>query len=989
MDFLKSVAKYYIRQLPIDEWNKTVFVFPNHRSSIFFTDAVSRQLAVLERAGKPHVIFGLNTTTLGDLIVGGSGLRMADQVTLHCELYDAYKSTLADGEPMRFETFYTWAGVIINDFEDIDKNLASAGAVYRNVTEWQKLSDDLSYISDRQRKAIEDFWKIEFTEEETVMGDKRKVHRRFVDAYGQMEELYSRFRDRLRLKGLAYPGMVYRDAVEKADGNAWDEDGKRYVFIGFSLLCRAEERIMSRLAKAGRAEFFWDYQPWMLEPAESQNIHGAGYAVGQWVKKFPSPRGYKPPRAVPNDKQEVRLIRTTYPQSQASVVAAEILSGVTNPDATPEERKAASRRDYKRSAIVLTDEQMLLPILSVIPTDVVGNINITMGYDLRYTNLSGLARLMADLQSGLNNRRRDGKTVFNTKVVMSVLRHPYVVAADGIEATRMAIKSLIERNMSFVAQDDAVIACLALTTKIVRRVSPDEVTAYATGVFESVLSHFAHVEGASLDRETIWEALKVARRLTSVIEMVSDDIRDSRMLMGILCSMIDQQKVDFKGMPLGGLQLMGILETRGVDFDDVTILDMVEGKWPHSPNGTDTMIPMVIRRNNGMPTSDEQDSTYNYYFYRLKSRAKRLTMILPTSANATRPNIPSRYIMQMGMIHGQKIEEISAQGNITIRPMKEITVDKATIGDLMDRCRKLSPSSISNYLRCPLLFFFQNVAQMSVDDEITDEADNRLIGLIYHGVMERLYAKGNGEQGKVLTKEFLKSKSDNEAELDDLLMSEFAKHLKNDHLRTKEDLGGNNIIAFNILRQIVLQTLRSEKEGTVVVGTEMTIDDFYVTLCDGRKVKLKGTIDRQHYEPDGGGKLYVADYKTGKVDSMKIVTVDDLFDPDKHEKVKALTQVMTYCYMLRHGRGVEGEMVPYVLCVKDLHKADGGRGSRTATIGDSKDAQQLVYAGEVEKEFEKQLMRLIDEIFDVRVPFRQCKDEGICKNCDYRGVCGR
>ena len=127
MDFLKSVAKYYIRQLPIDEWNKTVFVFPNHRSSIFFTDAVSRQLAVLERAGKPHVIFGLNTTTLGDLIVGGSGLRMADQVTLHCELYDAYKSTLADGEPMRFETFYTWAGVIINDFEDIDKNLASDG----------------------------------------------------------------------------------------------------------------------------------------------------------------------------------------------------------------------------------------------------------------------------------------------------------------------------------------------------------------------------------------------------------------------------------------------------------------------------------------------------------------------------------------------------------------------------------------------------------------------------------------------------------------------------------------------------------------------------------------------------------------------------------------------------------------------------------------------------------------------------------------------
>lgn len=988
MDFLKSVAKHYIRQLPLNEWDKTVFVFPNHRSSVFFTDAVSRQLAVLKRAGKPHVIFGLNTTTLGDLIVGGSGLKVADQVTLRCELYDTYKSTLGDSEPMRFETFYSWAGVIINDFEDIDKNLASAGAIYRNVTEWQKLSDDLSYISDRQREAIEEFWRIEFAEEETAMGDKIKVHRRFIDSYGRMEELYSRFRDRLRVNGLAYTGMIYRDAVENTCAYGWDDGEKRYVFIGFCLLSRAEQKIMAKLAKAGRADFFWDYQPWMLEPGESQNIHGAGYAVAKWVEMFPAPRGYKPPRAVTAERQEVRLIKTTYPQNQASIVASEILSSVTRPGITPEERDAASRRDYRRNAIVLTDEQMLLPTLSVIPTDVVGNINVTMGYDLRYTNISGLAHLMADLHSGLNNRRRDGRTVFSVHVVMAILRHPYVMAVDGKEETRAAVRTLIDRNMSFVSADDEVLAPLALTTRIVRTVGPDDVTEYATGVFETVLSHFAHTEGASLDRETIWEALKVARRLKSVIEIVIDDIRETRMLMHILCSMIDQQKVDFKGMPFGGLQLMGILETRAVDFDDLTILDMSEGNWPHSPSGTDTMIPMVIRHNNGLPTSDEKDSTYNYYFYRLKSRAKRLTMIFPTSAGDSHPNIISRYVMQMSMIHGQKIEELSAQGNITLRKPRVIEVDKSTIRDQMTRCTKLSPSSLNDYMNCPLLFFFKNVAQISVDEDITDEADNRILGLIYHGVMERLYKKRDGEKGKVLTREFIDKTADDNEALDALLMSEFAKVLKNDNLRTVRDLGGQNILAFNILRKMVKQTLRTEIPNTVVVGTEMKVNGLPIKLPNGRTVNLKGTIDRQHYEPDADGILFVADYKTGKVEKLQISSLDELFAPKSHSAVKAIMQVMTYCYMLRHACGVKGEMAPYVLSIKDLYTNDGN--SRKVTMKKDKESGLLIYSGDIEKQFENLLTDKISEIFDEGIPFTQCDDDGkICPSCDFRHICGR
>ena len=988
MDFLKTVAKYFIRQLPQQKWQDTIFVFPNHRSSVFFSDAISRQLAVLQRAHKPHVILGLQTTTLADLLLRGSNLQIADPVTLKCQLYDTYKSILPeDVQPLKFETFYSWANVILNDFQDIDNSLAAAPAIYRNVTEWHKLSDDLSYISERQRKAIEEFWNVTFTEEQTPTGETRKVHKRFIETYGRMEQLYTTFRDRLRLQGLAYPAMLYRDAAEDVVPQNWDNPDKQYVFIGFSLLSRAEDAIMTRLQKAQRAQFFWDYQPWMLEPAEADNIYGAGYAVAKWVKKYPAPFPFMPPRETPPERQKVSLITTTYPQTQASVVASEMLGTMTHADATPDERKQSSKRDYQRSVIVIPDEQMLLPVLSVIPTDIVGNINVTMGYDLRYTNISGLAHLLADLQSPLNIRQRDGKLLFSSQTVLAILRHPYVTAVDGLDATREAVQALITRNMSFVSPDESELAALPLTSLILKKIQPQDVVTYVTSIFDTILSHYAHISGATLDRETIWEALKVTRKLTTVIAIVINDIQDARMLLYVLCTMIDQQKVDFKGMPLGGLQLMGILETRAVDFDDVTILDMTEGKWPHKAPATESMIPIVIRRNNNMPTSEDRDSTYNYYFYRLKSRAKKLTMIQPVNENASssRPTQVSRYVLQMKMLRRQHIDTYSAQPNIKIPKDEPITVDKTVVADLLSDSLTLSPTSISDYIKCPLKFFLRKVAHLNVDDEITEEADNRQLGLIYHAVMEALYKKAPGEKWRTITQEFKESTIKNTQALDDLIISEFAKTMKNSALRTEGDLGGRNILTFKILQNLVIQTIKTEIVDTRITDTEMKIN-CDVTLPGGRKAHLTGTIDRQHFEPNETS-LFVADYKTGS-DKTPIVikSIEELFSPEDHEKVKALTQTLIYCYMLRHAMGVKNDLTPYVIALKYIHKAEGSRDNRVARFGD-KDKATVVYTGDFEKEFDAMLEAKLNEILDPATPFTQTTISRNCSYCDYTHVC--
>ncbi len=996
MDFLHSVARIFIRQLSPDRWPNTIFVFPNHRSSVFFADALSAQLAALKRANKPHVIFGLHTTTLADLLLQGSNLHIADPLTLRCELYNVYKSLLTnDTQPLKFDSFYSWASIILNDFQDIDLALANPATVYRNVSDWQSLSDDLSYISERQRQAIESFWNIEFTDDVSPTGQPLKVHRRFVESYGRMEQLYSTFQSRLRLKELAYPAMLLRDAALSSNNNAWDNPSKSYVFIGFSLLSKAEDAIFSRLQSAHRAQFFWDYQDWMLSPAEGDNIHGAGYAVSQWIKKYPAPFSYHPPRQTNTNTQNIRLIKVTYPQSQANVVASNILQSVTNPLAEPDTRRAAAQRNFKRTAIVLPDEQMLLPVLSVIPTDIVSNINVTMGYGLKYSNIYSLANLIANLHNGLNCRLRAGVTHFNTKAIIPILRHPYLSAVDGLEPSRQVINKILSQNITLLAPSDPLLAPLPLASQIIQKLAPDSVVPYITTIFERILAHFATIEKATLDREAIWEALKVTRKLASITPLVIDDILSPNMLLFILCSMIEQQKVDFKGMPLGGLQIMGILETRAVDFDDVTILDIVEDKWPRRSHSIESMIPRVIRRGNNMPTSDERDATYHYYFYRLLARAKHVTLIRPLyeSASTNRPTQLSRYALQLQMLHDRTIKHLSAQRDAHIRHDSPIVVNKANVLHLMDDI-KLSPTAISTYILCPLQFFLQRVARLNTDDDLAEDADMRHLGIIFHAVMEHLYKSQPHSPGKLLTQQYLNSILDNPQALDSLIIDEFAKAMNNPYLKTIDDLNGRNILSFRVVRDFIVNAIKSEIPNTLVTNTEQKIN-LDITLPSGRIVPLQGTIDRQHRLPDSP-LLYVVDYKTGNIKlPLTINSLNDLFDQNTHKKNKPITQTLIYCYLLRHALNIHEPLAPNIFAMSTLHKEDGGRKDRAPLIKTDtrKTAPNtpIIYSDTLAHEFDNLLLNTISQIFDPTIPFTQAPDShnSPCSNCQYTHICHR
>ncbi len=1020
-----------------------MFVFPNQRSGVFFANTLCSVLGESGIKGPNGVIFGLNITTLGDLLRKGSVCSVADQVTLRCELYKAYKEVFesdtrtpdnADSSMSRkgrhdFDSFYSWAGIIINDFSDIDRALVDPVKIYSNITSLQQLADEMDYLSDRQREAIERFWHILFEEKTDAMGDKKLVHRRFIEDFRKMDAMYHSFRQRLKERDLVYPAMLLRDSAENPFNWTWDENDVRYVFIGFSLLCPAEERIMRRLKNMKtndglpKADFFWDYQSDMLSEPHEVGKHGCGYAIKKWAldPDLHAPKDFIVPPAVRQEEQEIVLVETAYPLSQAAVVS-DIL------------QKRVESRKVENCVIVLPDQQMLLPVISAIP-DSVTDINVTMGYELRFSNVSSFVRLIADIFNPMWLRKRhdDGATLFSTRVILPFLRHPYVTRCDGLDATRRVIRRIIDGNMAFISHDE--VAELGFTSSVLSilpkfaksfplmasELPVDVLSDSLHSIFVTVYNTFADEGDRCLDRETIWEVLKVVRRLSVVFQIVKDDVNDVRMLLRIFCSMVDQQNVDFQGMPLGGLQIMGVLETRALDFDDVIILDMNEGSWPPPRLSVNTMIPLFLRRANNMTTPDDIDSTYNYYFYRLKSRAKNIVMVRPTCMTGTRQSQLSRYVMQVEKIYGQNIETLSAQRPVIPRERRRIEIDKHSISDVLSRSPlsnqsglrgfKISPTGLSDYIACPLKFYFKRILGLRVEDDISEDVDVRQLGLIYHGVMEHLY-KPKGVKLTAERLEFLGSKSFEPA-LEKLIIEQFCEVMNAKHVNSFADLNGRNLLTFIMLKRLVLLTVETEQAETIIVDTEEHVDDLAINLPSGKTAVLNGSIDRQHIapSPDGNGRYYVADYKTGEVKKMKIDSLADLFDEAKHDDNKAILQVMMYCYFLRHKQNnpVNGPMFPYVIRVRNLlddkismpvwlqngTDANPDRIARIANkVIDDKEKEKKVYDpieyyGEIEAEFERLLAEKIDEIYNLDVPFRQAESYNGCAKCDFNNICKR
>lgn len=968
MDFLHAAAAHYVARLSPAEWRATTFVMPNTRAGVFFAEALSKCLP------EGRVVFGLRATNFTDLVQRGNELRVPDALTLRCLLYEAWRS-LPEPDEMPFERFYSWAGVILGDFDDIDKALASPATIFGNVDDYQRYADDLSHASPEQRRVIESFWQVHFDEAENSLGRPVKVHARFFQNYRRLARLYEAFNALLRARRMAYPGMLYRQAANTGGSYAaFDGPDERYAFVGLSLLSRAEQRVMANLQKAGRASFLWDYSPELL--ADLDDPHAPGRAVADHIKRFPPPSDFEPPAPAPD--RQVRVFQTTYQLSQTTLLG-ELL------------RDDAVARQPRRAAIVLPDRSLLPQLLARLSPELAQGVNVTMGYSLRFAPVATLVRLLADLQDPRWQRRApaaapksgsvDGtQTLFSHRLVRRLLTHPLVALMDGQEAARGTLRALIDENAYNVAPER--LADTPFAASLLRAPQPEEYQHFVAQALAALLERLAGDPAQTLNRETTWEALKATRRLATVTSLVGARLADTHALALILAALVEQQDVDFDGMPLAGLQVMGVLETRGLDFDNVYALDMNEGNWPAAPDNT-SLIPIVIRRANGLTTPDEVSVSLGYYFHRLAMRARRLTLLHPALAGTDNNATPSRYVTQMLLSGGPAVTRQVAVAPLKLTQPEASDIDKHTVAALLDAVDHVSPSALSDYLTCQKLFFFKHVARLSPLDEVAEEADQRLTGTIFHATLEELY--GGHPNGFLLDEAAKKELLDNDAGIVDILLRQFARTLRDRHLRSPADLAGRNILTFNMLHRQVRRTIETEPPGITIVGTESRVSTT-CHLAGGRDIKLVGTIDRLHRTPDGC--TVVGDYKTGRVGDQKhgellIGAIDDLFKPDRHDDLKAAFQTMTYCHVLAD-LDVFDHLTPYVIALSHLHDDPEGR-KRYVRIGND----ILRYEEPHGEQFASALAALLNEIFDPARPFEHTQDPKTCAHCDFRNICKR
>ncbi|MCQ2228660.1 MAG: PD-(D/E)XK nuclease family protein [Bacteroidales bacterium] len=1023
MDFLKSVAKYYIEKKgENNDWSDLCFVFPSHRAGVFFRNAL--QSLVGER-----VLFGAHIVTLDDFIVekskelkegDGNGCRIkkADNITLAFELYLAYKEIMSgekigeDGiDASDFDRFYSWAPMFLGDFDDADKYMVDTQGLFSNVAAYEGKTDDLSHLSERQRAVIEAFWGVKFTEvteHDLAGGEDQKTYyyERFIETYEKLNELYERFNERLSEKGLAYSGHLYRKVAEMYQRKEQAPDDMHYAFIGFNALTKAEQLIFDSLnLKEGRAEFFWDYPEEIVAPIRvgGRDVH-LEHGPGRFIREFKD--RYKSPIASPDreGERDINIVKYAYPQGQVAHIGKFVKS-----------LWSADKQLTSRTAIVLTDENMLLPVLSALPqksdggTDMGYDINITMGYPLKFSQVYGLLDLLVRFQrEAMSN---EGNS-FYYKAVVPLLQHQWIHNAAGDDAANL-LASIVRENKIRVEKSE--FESNELLKEIFRHVAPEEVSKYVQDIFIAI--HKAAIESQDgLSAECAYKVVKVATRFAELLEeyINNDRIRipdnNSGLVMSMLDSLVKQQTVDFHSDSLSGMQIMGILETRAVDFDNLVVLDLNEGVFPKK-NASMTFIPYVIRKAFDMPTHEFQDSIFSYYFFRLINRAKNVHLLYAESNDANRQGV-SRFVQQIKYQFNYKYTEKVAVHELNILPedTREITKTSQVVKELKTRfCRKLdpskkggymSPSALANYLFCPIKFYISNVLKIDDLDEVAEEADSRTIGSIFHNVMEELYnqhIKPGGTFDDGVRKRLLSGHV-----IEDVVRVKFAEELK-----LKGDFEGRNIIFDKVVCKLVEMLIKKEEAPFIFVAaeeecrTEMSLDGDL-------NVNVGGIIDRQHITD---GTHYVIDYKTGSTGVLDIPLaegqrlVDKLFDynDENHDKYKAVLQTMMYCMMLYDKAIKEGKSdVQFKIGVIYLKALLGSmkleyeakyhinHPKTNGKSGYDKECHELVYNEQLHNEFKAKLKEVLEEIFGDK-PF-VCRDKSKCDNrftCQFYSVCYR
>ena len=962
--FLKYIAKSFYHEAG-EHTGEHCFVFPNRRAGLFFRKYLASLL------DKP--VWAPAVTTINDLFRSFSSLKPADNELLLIELYKTYRSVNPDAET--FDEFYFWGDMLLNDFDDADKYLADASRLFRNVSDLKKIDQQFGGITEEQAEIIKRFWT---SFDADKMTDQKK---KFIRIWSVLNDLYVKFRKSLAEKGIGYEGMIFRDVIE--NNLAKKSSASRYAmfhFVGFNALNECEKSLMLGLRGTGSARFYWDYDNSYLK---SGQINSAGYFLKENISLFGNdmPEGWSYDTMLSDTSRETKriVIETSSDVAQVKQLPDLIrkIPGL-NPDNAHE------------TAVILADENLLVPVLSSLPESI-PDVNITMGYPLRITDVYALVQELTELQH--SSRVSDGCAFFPYENVLRILKNGMVTSLNG-EACQEIAESVMAHNLLEV--HETLFSGKEFLDRIFRKItSPPQFSDYIREVLSLIVPDDSVEEAGdnsgvlpeSVRNEFIYRIILAINRIDNVL--IETDIQVSTDTWGkILSRLLRMQSVPFSGEPLSGIQIMGILESRALDFSNLIILSVNEGLLP-SLTASSSFIPFSLREAFGLPTINHQESVFAYHFYRLLHRASHITFMFNSNSEGLRSGEMSRFLQQMK--YDQVLKPAFSSLNFKISNPSGIGTSVDRTDEHNDRlCQKLtgkskairlSPSAINLWLNCRMRFYYRYVCDLKEPETIAGEIDPAMLGTLLHETICALYSDF---EGKNVTTGMI----ENILKQPDRISSLILTIINRKYNRSSGSLIAiNENIVRNVLLEYVSRVLRIDSMTAPfrVIALEHEVGFSMEAELNGvkREIRTGGIADRID-EKDGV--VRVVDYKTGKVaDSVKELA--DLFVDDRPKDPDGWLQTLVYCEGYLAGNpGVK--IKPAVYKVKNVPRDPGDESLYIRA--DGRNSNILDDYSTVRQEFKTMVELIAANILSGRTPFVMTDDAwGKCSFCPYRVLCRR
>ncbi len=943
--FLQEVAEDLYSRYG-DDISSLSILFATRRARLFFVDALS------EITSKP--IWQPEWLSIDDLMTEITDLKVGDRLRLVTELYKIYSKY--HDEP--FDKFYFWGEMLLSDFDSIDKYRVDADELFRNVHDIKELEADVSYLTEAQLKIIA-FWSSLADSEDSISDQKR----RFLSIWRTLGTIYREYREHLFSLGLAYGGMVQRCAADMiGDGECHFARDRRYVVVGFNALTQCEKSLFRHLSTAYTTEFFWDYDRYYVEREEQE----AGLFVRDNIKMFPM-RG--------------KVSSDNFSRSKRFVATAAVSNIAQCKHVTSLLEELSSKQGTlgKETAIVLTDENLLLPLLYALPPEI-GRVNVTMGYPLKRTLVYSFVERLIELQ-GRRRKRGDGQSFYHVDV-LGILSHPYIADFD-VEIVR-GLQSEIVENQRISIDAELLSRTDLLTTIFSPTNGWQELSDYILRSISAVASVPYETDDMRQRVEFLAVVAEQLTRLRNSIDACSVDLT-----VGVYTSLVRKYlqtvRIPYEGEPIEGIQVMGILETRNLDFRNVIILSMTDDNFPGNQLAQSSYIPYNLRSAYELPTPEHHEGVYAYYFYRLIQRAENVNMLYCSRADERSTGESSRYVYQLDYESGFEIEREEVGVDVNMAQSTEIVVEKdeGVMQALMKFCdgesmTTLSPTAFCRYVACPLKFYFYSVARLKRDDELSDDVDASMFGTILHRAVHDLYGSVMGVDSPASRLEALRGTARVEQAVVDAINEEYLK----DKTASQEEYTGNLLLVKDIVIKYIndgLLRYDAANEGYTVIGLEKRVRCSVPIVSSGNtlSVRFSGSADRVDQLSDGV--VRVIDYKTGS-SNLEFDGLESLFVGKPKQRLSNIIQTLLYSMMLRDEMGREIEPALYYL--RSMQGED-----YSPLIVDK--SRSTVRYTDYQSEFEGFVVGTLEEIFNPEIPFSQCEDVDACVYCDYRDICRR